>query len=239
MAEFQKVNRIYSHAKRFSWLLIPLVAVGGLWYPRLGLLMIPIMLTLLVMGFLKGKYWCGNFCPHGSLFDGIITPYSHFKEIPQFLKSKLVGGLALGWFMFMLGIRLIRVLAHWGTIDFWDKLGYVFVFNYLVVTVVGISVALLVNPRTWCAFCPMGVSQVIAFKLGRILNLNRSTHEFISFTDRSLCRECGLCGKVCPMQLQPYLDADDEGTLEDDHCIKCKVCVKNCPLNVLELGRES
>ncbi|MDD2630217.1 MAG: 4Fe-4S binding protein, partial [Limnochordia bacterium] len=55
--------------QQVTWLLMPIIALGGLYYHKLGLLLLPIMLTLIVLGVFRGKYWCGKLCPHGSLFD--------------------------------------------------------------------------------------------------------------------------------------------------------------------------
>lgn len=77
-----KTNRIFTQLKKYSWIFIPLVAIAGLWYPKLGLLMIPVM-------------------------------------------------LAFSWFMYIFYSRVKASFGFWGEISFWDKLGFVFVANYL------------------------------------------------------------------------------------------------------------
>lgn len=231
-----KTNRIFSSVRKYSWLFIPPVAFGGLWYPKLGLLMIPLMTTLAVMGFLKGKYWCGNLCPHGSLFDSIIMPISINTKIPSFLKSKIAMALAFTWFMYMLGGRLVKVMAIFGSASFLDKLGYIFVINYLIVTIVGTTLALLVSPRAWCSFCPMGTLEILSYKLGKLLRLNRATDEKVTVARTELCHSCGKCSRVCPMQLTPYLEFSDQNQFDSEACIRCSTCVKNCPAGILSLN---
>ena len=36
----------------------------------------------------KGRYWCGHFCPRGSLYDQVISRFSPHKPIPKFVRSK-------------------------------------------------------------------------------------------------------------------------------------------------------
>ncbi len=232
----QKTQRIFTPLQRYSPLFILLVAVGGLWYPRLGLLMIPVMITLAVTGFLRGKYWCGNICPHGSLFDGAVRALSRNGRIPPVLRSPVVVGLAFAWFMVMLGYRLSATLDAWGSMAFADQVGAVFVFNYLAVTIVGTALGLFINPRAWCSFCPMGTFQVLLYRLGRTLRLNRGTDVGPNMPDPSACRDCGLCGRVCPMQLQPHRILDSAGHVADDGCIRCGVCAENCPVGALQMS---
>ncbi|SHG62567.1 Ferredoxin-NADP reductase [Thermosyntropha lipolytica DSM 11003] len=235
MEFYIKTNRIFTPLRQYVWLFIFLVAVGGLWYPKLGLLMIPIMLTLMILGMLKGKYWCGNICPHGSFFDGIIMPVSRNISLPAWLKHKVTIFLMFAWFMYMLGSRLAKVISLWGTTPFIDKLGYIFVTNYLVVTILGTILALTIAPRAWCRICPMGTMQILFYKLGNLLKINHKTDAKVTIANKDMCHICGKCARVCPMQLTPYLEFNDDNQLDNNHCIKCQTCVKNCPAGILSL----
>lgn len=233
-----KTNRIFTPLRKWSWLFILVVAFGGLWYPKLGLLMIPVMIALPVMGFAKGNYWCGNICPHGSLFDRFIFKIGSNKGIPSWAKSKITITLAFAWFMFMLGQRLMKVFAIWGTTAFIDKLGYIFVINYFMVTILGTTLALLISPRTWCNFCPMSTVQKLFYKLGKTLGLNKSSDRKVTVAHPDMCHSCGKCSRVCPMQLKPYLEFSDKNQFDNEVCIRCSTCVENCPANILSLDNE-
>lgn len=233
-----KTNRIFTPIRKYAWLFVPLVAIGGLWYPKLGLLMIPLMLALAVLGFSKGKYWCGNLCPHGSLFDSIIMPLSINRKIPSFLKHKIAAALAFTWFMYMLVSRLINVFSIFGSATFIDKLGFIFVINYLVVTIVGTLLAFFVSPRAWCSFCPMGTLEILSYKLGKLLRANKKTDEKITAARTEMCHTCGKCSRVCPMQLTPYLEFNENNQFDDEACIRCSTCVANCPAGILSLNNE-
>ena len=220
---YVKTERVFNGLKRYSWLLIPLVALVGLWYPLLGLLMIPIMLLLPVMGFLKGKYWCGTICPHGSFFDGIILPVSRNKEIPSWAKSKMTLAIAFSWFMYIFATRVYKAFSFWGDTSFWEKLVFVFV---------------VYSSRTWCRFCPMGSFQLITYKIGKYLRLNEKTDRVVTVTESNSCTKCKKCERVCPVQLVPYKEIIEKGQLEDEACIRCSTCVVNCPVKILELKNK-
>ena len=116
----------YTPWQKIAWILVPIIAFGGLWFHKLGLLLLPIMVTLIVLGFRNGKYWCGKLCPHGSLFDFILGPYSAQGKSLGALRSPwlwLQGGF-FAFYMFMFTHRLVRVLPLFGSMAFWDKLGF-------------------------------------------------------------------------------------------------------------------
>ena len=236
---YLKTDRVFSTLKKWTWLFIPIVAVGGLFIPKLGLLLIPMMLSLLILGFFKGKYWCGNYCPHTSLFDYLLLPFAPLKKIPDFIKTRLARGLFFSFYIFMFVRRILAIAPLWGTLDFWDKFGFIFAVNYLMPTVIGSALALFVNPRTWCSFCPMGTMQILAYRLGKATNLHLTTDEMVTITDLDQCRACGKCSRVCPMQLEPYKHFSLHNQFADEACIKCGVCTVNCPFGLLILQTVS
>lgn len=231
-----KTNRVFTPIRKYGWIFTLMVAIGGLWYPKLGLLVIPVMLTLISLSFLKGRYWCGNFCPHGSLFDSLLHPISRNKKIPKFFKSKVFGYLFLIFFAFNLMRKIISVSALYGSMMFWDKLGFIFVASYLMVTVVGGSLSILISQRTWCNFCPMGMMQMLSYKLGKVLKINKRTDQKITVASKALCHTCGKCSRVCPMQLTPYLEFSDQNQFDHEKCLRCSTCVVNCPAGILSLN---
>ena len=145
-----KTNRIFNHVREYGWIATVLIAIGGLWEPKLGLAVLLVMAGLTITSFFSGRYWCGNVCFHGSLFDKIILPVSRNTKIPDFFKSK---PFIIGFFIFFMANftrRIITVSQYWGTYDIWDKLGALFSNTYLMVLIVGGALAILINPRTWC-----------------------------------------------------------------------------------------
>lgn len=232
---FIKTNRTFSIIRKYGWLFTLLVAIGGLWEPKLGLLVILIMAGLTTTSFFTGRYWCGNFCPHGSLFDRLFMPVSLNKKIPKFLKSKPMVIGFFTFFMFNFSRKMIKVFSLWGTYSFIDRLGFLFVNTYLMVLIVGGLLAIFANPRTWCQFCPMGSLQKLSHKLGTVLGVTKKTEKKITITNQDMCHACGKCSRVCPFQLTPYLEFSEDNQFENPNCIKCSTCVENCPAGILSL----
>lgn len=232
---FIKTNRVFTTTRKYAWIFTVLVAIGGLWEPRLGVLVLGIMAGLLGTSFFSGRLWCGNFCPHGSLFDNIVNPISRNKKIPAFFKSKWFIGAFFLFFTINFSRKLINIAALWGSFSFVERLGYLFVNTYLMVLVVGGGMALLVNSRTWCQFCPMGTLQKLSYRLGSWLGIAKHTEKKITIESKDKCHTCGKCSRVCPFQLTPYLEFNDNNQFDDINCIKCTTCVENCPANLLSL----
>ncbi|HHV39070.1 MAG TPA: 4Fe-4S binding protein [Tepidimicrobium sp.] len=233
-----KTNRTFSSIRKYAWIFTVLVAIGGLWVPKLGLLVILIMIGLTATSFFTGRYWCGNFCPHGSLFDRVIMPISFNKKIPNFLKSKI---MIVGFFLFFMynfSRKVIGVSSFWGSYDFLNKLGFVFVTTYLMVLITGGLLSIFINPRAWCQFCPMGSIQKLAYKLGKSIGATEKNEKKISIEHPDKCHMCGKCSRVCPFQLTPYLEFGEDHQFHNINCIKCATCVENCPANILSLRTE-
>jgi len=231
-----KTNRAFTLIRRYIWIITLLIALGGQFIPVLGLLAVAIMAVMMLLSLFKGKYWCGNFCPHGSFFDNLLQPLSRQKKIPDFLRSRLVIAAALIFFIYNMGRRFIRVYALLGTAAFYERLGFIFANTYLMVLLIGGLLAVAINPRTWCQFCPMGTIQIFLYKLGKILGLSKKTDEKVVIEHPALCHFCAKCARVCPMQLTPYLEFSDNHFFEDERCIRCYTCVNNCPAGILHIA---
>lgn len=233
-----KTNRTFTTLRKHGWILTVLIAIGGLWEPKLGLAVVFIMAGLTISGFFTGRYWCGNICPHGSLFDKVFSPISRNKKIPKVFKSK---PMILGFLLFFtinFSRKLIKISKLWGSFAFLEKLGMLFSNTYLMVLIVGGFLAIFVNSRTWCQFCPMGSIQKASHKLGKLLGVAKKTEKKITISNTELCHACGKCSRVCPFQLTPYLEFSDNNQFDNPNCIKCSTCVENCPAGILSLSNE-
>lgn len=133
--------------------------------------------------------------------------------------------------------KIIVLSQFWGTYDILDKLGLLFSNTYLMVLIVGGALAMFINPRTWCQFCPMGTIQKLSHLLGRKLGITKNTEKKITIFDKNKCISCGKCAKVCPFQLTPYKEFSDNNQLDNLNCIKCSTCVVNCPVKILSLEK--
>jgi len=116
--------------------------------------------------------------------------------------------------------------------------GFVFVNTYWMVFVLSVCFGLIFTSRTWCHFCPMGTFQRLSYKLSKLLKANKNTDVKVSAKSKLLCHSCAKCTRVCPMQLHPYLEFDENNQFGSDKCIKCKTCINNCPAHILSLHSE-
>ncbi len=235
--QYIKARRTFTFVREWGWILTLVIAFGGLWFPKLGLLVPFIILAEIIMSLFLGKYWCGNFCPHGSLFDKLILTISRNEKIPDILKSKGAIIAVFAIFIFGMSNRLTTAFSYFGEGEFLEQLGFVFVVTYLVVTIIGSLVGAIITPRTWCVVCPMGTMQHILYILGKKIGTTNFADVIITM-DTDLCKKCNKCSKVCPVQLKPYPKLQDEIVLQDEECIKCSTCVQHCPAKSLSLSHQ-
>ena len=195
------------------WILLAYLVVGY-FYPIIGFLAVICMIAPVAFAVSRGRWWCGNACPRGSLYDRVLAKYSPHRPIPAFVRTK---GFRIFMVMFIFTMFGIQMYRAWGN---WNAMGQVFWTIILVTTIVGVILSFVYAPRTWCSFCPMGT-------LSAWVTPRRAG-------ERSTTR-CKLCSAVCPMQLKPYESRNEvEGFLHPD-CLKCGRCVEGCPLKVPEM----
>ncbi len=235
---YLKTSRAFSPLYKYAWLLTVLIGIGGQLFPLLGLLVPFIMAALLATSLFKGKYWCGNYCPHGSFFDNLLKPLSRHLKVPQLFRAKAFIIFVLLFFMYNLAARFINVYDAMGTGEFYEKLGLIFASTYLMVLLVGGLLAVIINTRTWCHFCPMGTMQILMYKLGKALGLTNKTDKKVTLEQPDLCRSCGKCARVCPMQLTPHQNFSENYQFDDEQCIRCHICIESCPPAILSLANR-
>jgi len=197
-----------------TWILVPITIVGGLKYHYIGFLVLLVMLVGLIGGFFRGRYVCGWLCPRGAFFDRILSAFSPRKKIPSWLRS-----YKFRWIVFalLMGFMVLQVsqnplsASHWGA---------VLVRMCIVTTTIGVVLALVFHPRTWCSFCPMGTIQSSIG--GKKMPLYM----------KDGCKECGICEQSCPIGLKIVGNIKD-GKLNSRDCLKCPECQSACPINIL------
>jgi polyferredoxin len=191
-------------------IMVLIVSLGGIFYPKLGYFLLLVFATLMIIAPFRGRWFCGNLCPRGSFVDFWLSPLSRKLQIPSILRSMWIRVPIL---IVLMGFMVFRIVQTQGVVD---KVGMVFVTICLLTTSVAILFGIVIAPRAWCSFCPMGTMQRVAGQ-GRYMLL----------VDKEKCIDCGKCQKVCPMQL-PVNEI-----LNNPDCIKCARCVEVCPKEAL------
>lgn len=203
------------------WILL-IYLVVGYFYPVIGFLAVICMVAPVAFAVSRGRWWCGNACPRGSLYDKVLAKYSPHRPIPSFVRAK---GFRVFMVMFIFTMFGVQMYLGWGD---WNAMGKVFWNIILITTIVGVILSFVYAPRTWCSFCPMGsLSSWVSPRRGKQpVNYRR-----IVVNDKCTTK-CKQCSAVCPMQLKPYESRGDiEGFLHPD-CLKCNRCAMGCPLKV-------
>lgn len=206
------------------WILIAYL-VAGYFYPAIGWLAIICMIAPVAFAFSRGRWWCGNACPRGSLYDKVLAKYSPHRPIPKFVRTKAFRTFMVMFIFTMFGVQMYFAWGDWGAT------GRVFWNIILITTIVGVTLSFIYAPRTWCSFCPMGT--LSSWATPRSGNLPEN-YRRVLVGDRCTTK-CKLCSAVCPMQLKPYESKNSEEGLLHPDCIKCGRCVSGCPLKVPEL----
>lgn len=84
----------------------------------------------------------------------------------------------------------------------------------------------------------MGSIQKATHLLGKKTGLSKKTEKKLTISNKDECLMCAKCAKVCPFQLEPYLNFTDNKQFINSNCIKCSTCIENCPKELLSLKTE-
>ena len=140
------------------------ISFGGFFYPKLGLILYPMFMIIMVSGFVRGRFWCGNLCPRGAFLDIVAHKISPNKKISGIFRSKVIRYTALTVMFSVFGLNVFKAFQAYGSAGFADKLGMAGVCAATTVIALRFS-----HSRTWCSFCPMGSVQRHLHELKRIL----------------------------------------------------------------------
>ena len=138
---------------------LPLVVIGGFFYPILGYLVLLAILFMLILSIFKPRFWCWNFCPRGSFLDLGLSKISRNKSIPKIFTREWFRWMV---FVLIMGTFILRISQTGGSIRL---IGLVFVIMCLISTIIATILGIATKHRAWCVICPMGLLQE---KIGKI-----------------------------------------------------------------------
>jgi len=202
--------------KTLQWLMapaVPLVVVGGWFWPYLGYVAIALMGVMFAQVWFRGRFYCGWICAMGAFFERILARVSLQKPMLPLFKAMWFKWLV---FTLMMGLLLARLFLSGGDPE---QLGAIFVMMWTLSTGFAIALGLIWKPRSWCSLCPMGIMQGI---------LAPATYR-IKVADS--CKQCGLCARSCPIETYPGAFKGD--FVKSADCMRCFNCIENCPRKAL------
>ena len=221
-------HRHYPISGKPIYLILLVYLVLTLVWPVVGLAAIICMLGPVLMAIKRGRYWCGHYCPRGNFFDRVLSRYSPHRPIPKFVRTR---GFRIFMLFFIFAMFGIQLYFAWGD---WGAAGMVFWRIIVITTVVGIILAFIYAPRTWCSFCPMGTLSSWVSPRGQH---TPSAYQTVC-TENTCQMKCKMCARVCPMQLTPYDSRGEALGYQHPDCIKCGKCVKACPTQVMNIAHH-
>lgn len=195
---------------------------------------------LMFVGALMGRFVCGWLCPFGLIQD-LLHKIPFPKKIGSFRGDKLLRKMKyviLAVFVILLPMFVVDILGQGlpyfcklicpaGTLEggmplvlmnqsMRSALGGLYAWKNLLL-VLTIVVSILIY-RPFCKYiCP----------LGAIYSVYNPISVFRYKVDQEKCTGCGVCAKVCKMQVNPVKNAN---SLE---CIRCGLCKKSCPVHAI------
>jgi len=132
---------------------LPLVVIGGFFYPMIGYLVLLAVVFMLILSIFKARFWCWNFCPRGSFLDLWLAKISRNRPIPRIITKEW-----FRWALFtvIMSLFIFQIIRAGGSIE---AIGLVFVIMCTVSTVIAIAMGIATKHRAWCIMCPMGLLQ--------------------------------------------------------------------------------
>lgn len=206
--------------KTIQWLLaplVPIVIIGGWFWPYLGFIAIAMMALMLVVAVFRGRYYCGWFCAMGAFHERILALVSRKRKMLPLFKAAWFRWLL---FVMMMGLLVLRLILSEGRPA---EVGAVFVMMWTISTGFAIALGLFWKPRSWCAVCPMATFQGLFPSGSYTLQVAPS------------CKQCGLCAKACPIETNPG-SFKEAGVVDAAQCMRCGNCVENCPQKALRFA---
>ncbi len=206
--------------KIIQWLLaplVPLVIIGGQFYPYLGFIPIALLGVMMVLVFSRGRFYCGWICAMGAFHERILARISRKERMLPLFKASWFRWLV---FVLMMGLLVSRLILAGGNPE---KIGATFVMMWTLSTFLAVGLGLFWKPRSWCKICPMATFQGLFPSCNYVLQVASS------------CKQCGICEKVCPLEMNPGAHRE-KGFVESGKCMRCANCVQNCPRQALAFG---
>lgn len=85
------MSKLKLYWKKYSFFILFAFIILVLFDMRFALAAVICMAGPIIVSLWKGRYWCGNLCPRGSMYDSLISKISRRKKYPVFLNLFILG----------------------------------------------------------------------------------------------------------------------------------------------------
>ena len=195
---------------------------------------------LMAVGVFLGRFICGWLCLFGLLQELLYKIPLPKLKIPEkvdkalrYLKYVILAVMVVGLPLFYrteygAGVPFFcQFLCPVGTLEggvplvllnraLRQTLGWLFRWKMLILGLMILSSIVIYRP--FCRYmCPLGAF----YALFQRISLVRMK------VDREKCTDCGACGRICQMKVDPHVMPNST------ECIRCGECIRNCPAHAL------
>jgi len=143
----------YKRSQIIMLWLLPVILIGGWFFPAFGLLVLAMIIFFLPLSYYKQRYWCWYLCPRGSFLNIVLPPISLKMNLPKLFSRDW---FRWGIFYLLIGFLIFNLLKA-GISPV--LIGAAFWLMCMLTTGIAIILGLIFKPRSWCVVCPMGTLQ--------------------------------------------------------------------------------
>jgi len=179
-----------------------------------------------------GKRFCSWVCPCGGLADTVGDQWRH--KAPRGKGVRRWEHLQTVILVVTVLISIMLISGYRGFLDPGQvKNTYKTIVDITLASIVAITLYPFAGSRFWCRFaCP----------LAKWMELwSRWTGGKLAIVPNDECISCGECTKYCQMGIDVRAFAQREQPLSNltTSCVFCGICVTVCPVDVLEVKRQT
>lgn len=195
-----------------------------------------ILIAVLPITILWGRFFCGYLCAFGSMQDFVnyIGKKLKIKQVKIDEKNDKIFKyikycfLILFVILWTFKVTIDTKMSPWGVFGIysnykgWTDFSYLLGLGGFILLLIIIS-SLFVE-RIFCKyFCPLGGIFAIISK-PRLYKISKN---------RNNCIQCNICTNSCPMNINVNQETNESGKVKSGECIDCFKCINECPKECL------
>ncbi len=189
--------------------------------------------TVGLVGAVLGRFPCGWFCPFGFLQDLLYKIPTPKLRLPRWA----------GWGRYFFLVVVAALIPLFTGVSWFSRLCPAGALEGALPLkllppeaplppagwFLWFKLCLLAAFLAWMVACKRPFCRTVC-PLGAMLGLCNRISLYRLAVDDSKCGGCGRCRKVCPVDIDVYLDPNSP------HCIRCLECIRECPSKAIASG---